>query len=755
MEKKPFLKIYTKITQHLGRSNVAVKIIVPFVLFTIGIVWIVGPMSRSWIVKEIEQSAASHLQDNDRTVTTLLAERERNLIKYAKVLTSSHTLGKLAEKGNRERLRIELLPYKASLKLDIIEILNTEGKIMLNASGPFPENTNLADIVLVKNGLMEMEMADLIETPSGWALCAVAATRSPSKVNGLLMIGTYFDNASLNKIKRDTEDAEITIYVNDKVIATTLKGPNNKPLRNQTINAKAKKQVLQQVKTVIRNEEINGTHYQASYTPLILHQQEVGILSVRRSIESVVAAKARVTGQTTLLALLIILTMAIIGYTIVRGITNRIAELALATDHIAQGDFDQKIQVRSEDEIGKLARSFSRMVENLRIEKRRVKSRTEALTKMVAELTSLYKISQTLMSSTTEPRVLLDKILASAVQLLNADAASVMLIDKKTRELRIMVARGLSKDVIAKTRLKLGEGISGWVAKEGKPLLIIDGESSLIKAMPPSKKKINAAISTPIKIKDTVVGVINVSDTRSSATFTEDDMKLLSTFSAQAAASIENARLFEVLRKTYLDTVKALAEAIEAKDPYTRGHSDKVAAYAVAISKRLNLSDEFVRGIETAAFLHDIGKIGINDIILQKPGKLTKQEMDIIRSHPQISMKIIADIDFPWAVIAAIHQHHERYDGNGYPNGLKGKEIELGGRILNVADAFEAMTSDRPYRSALSVDGAIRELKRCSGTQFDPKIVKTFLAILREQGIIDEQATRGRDPALIDKRSKS
>jgi len=209
--------------------------------------------------------------------------------------------------------------------------------------------------------------------------------------------------------------------------------------------------------------------------------------------------------------------------------------------------------------------------------------------------------------------------------------------------------------------------------------------------------------------------------------------------SAQSAAYIDNRKLIESLRESYIATVRALAEAVDAKDQYTRGHSTRVAAYAVAIARELGLSDEEIEGIETAAYLHDVGKIGISDRILLKPGKLTLQEMEAVRNHPKIGAKILSPINFPWEIVPIIFQHHERYSGGGYPNKLSYEEIHIGARILVVADSYEAMTSERPYRSALSQQTAIEELKKCSGTQFDPVIVEAFLKIL-ERGFDEELA---------------
>lgn len=179
-----------------------------------------------------------------------------------------------------------------------------------------------------------------------------------------------------------------------------------------------------------------------------------------------------------------------------------------------------------------------------------------------------------------------------------------------------------------------------------------------------------------------------------------------------------------------LETIKSLALALEARDPYTLGHSEQVTAYSVAIAERMKLSREEIERIREAGLLHDIGKIGITDAILLKPDRLTAEEYDKIKEHPEIGKRILAPVRSLADKIPFIYYHHERYDGKGYPEGLKGEKIPLGARIIAVADTFQAMTSDRPYRKALSRQIAIDELNHNKGTQFDPKIVDEFLAIV-------------------------
>lgn len=196
-------------------------------------------------------------------------------------------------------------------------------------------------------------------------------------------------------------------------------------------------------------------------------------------------------------------------------------------------------------------------------------------------------------------------------------------------------------------------------------------------------------------------------------------------------------KLYHDMQSAYMATVKALAQAIDAKDHYTHSHSEHVTKYAVAVAKEMEFSPRELDVLREACQLHDLGKIGIHDYILSKSDKLTEKEWDEIRLHSLRGAEILEPLTFLDGVITLVRQHHERYDGTGYPNGLKGEEIELGARIIAVADAFDAMISERPYRKAYSKEYAVSKLKENSDTQFDAKVVKVFLKVLKKQsGII-------------------
>jgi putative nucleotidyltransferase with HDIG domain len=189
------------------------------------------------------------------------------------------------------------------------------------------------------------------------------------------------------------------------------------------------------------------------------------------------------------------------------------------------------------------------------------------------------------------------------------------------------------------------------------------------------------------------------------------------------AALSENEQLLERTKRAYLSTITSLARTIEAKDPYTGGHTERVAEYALMLAGQLGFTDEELQAVEVGAVIHDIGKIGIPDRILLKPGRLDSDEFAEMRRHPEISSYILDELELPEVVRDMARNHHERYDGKGYPDGLKGDQIPLAARILTVADAFDAMTSDRPYRRALSHEVAAAEIRRNAGTQFCPHVV--------------------------------
>ena len=236
---------------------------------------------------------------------------------------------------------------------------------------------------------------------------------------------------------------------------------------------------------------------------------------------------------------------------------------------------------------------------------------------------------------------------------------------------------------------------------------------------------LQSLIAVPLRMKQRLLGWISVASFTKGRRFDEGQRKLLSIVGSRAAAAIENARLYEDLRATFQQTIEGLAKAIDKMDRYTSGHSDRVATYAMYLARRLGLPPEQVEIVRQSALMHDIGKIGCV-LNLNKPGKLSQDEYEVFKKHPGYGRDILEPIRFLHPLIPGVHLHHERWDGRGYPLGLRGQDVPLIARIISVADTYDAMTSDRAYRRALPHEVAVSEIERCSGTQFDPEVAHSF-----------------------------
>ncbi|MBI4691594.1 MAG: HD domain-containing protein [Nitrospirae bacterium] len=237
---------------------------------------------------------------------------------------------------------------------------------------------------------------------------------------------------------------------------------------------------------------------------------------------------------------------------------------------------------------------------------------------------------------------------------------------------------------------------------------------------------LSSVMFVPLKVKDKVVGAVKLGS-RSPMEYSAQDLKIFAALASQAAVAIENARLYENLKDTFLTTVHTLAETIEKRDPCTGGHTKRVMDNSLAIGRMIGLSDAELHRLKLTAILHDIGKIGVRDNVLLKNGKLTDEEFEEIKKHTIYGEEILSYIKHFKDVIVGVRNHHERFDGKGYPDGLEGGDIDITARIIAIADTFDAMTTDRPYRKGLSLEVAFEELKRCSGSQFDPQLVDAFI----------------------------
>lgn len=350
------------------------------------------------------------------------------------------------------------------------------------------------------------------------------------------------------------------------------------------------------------------------------------------------------------------------------------------------------------------------------------------LDRNVKQLTTLAEIGM-LLNSSLDQKVIRKMAMEAITRLMKAEVGSLLLVDDEKKELYFEVALGEKGDKVKEIRLKIGEGFAGWVAEHGEPLLIQDAKND-----PRFYKSLDEKIGfttknmvcVPVKVKEKVIGVLQAIN-KIEGIFTEDDMKFFQLFSNQVAIALDNARLYEEIRGTFFATAESFAEVIEKRDPYTGGHTKRVVSYSIAIAKYLNLLPQEMEILKLSAILHDIGKIGIEDRVLKKPEKLDIEELKLMKMHPTMGAEIMQHIKSLNDLLPGMLYHHERIDGKGYPYGLKDRNIPLIARIIAVADAYDAMTTDRPYRKRLSNQIAIDEIKKETGLQFDKEVTEAFL----------------------------
>ena len=245
-----------------------------------------------------------------------------------------------------------------------------------------------------------------------------------------------------------------------------------------------------------------------------------------------------------------------------------------------------------------------------------------------------------------------------------------------------------------------------------------------------------STISVPLHRGDRQLGTLRIVRNNGQPDYRGEEGQLLALFGAQIAIALENAVAYRDLSELNLAAITALVTAVETRDAYTGGHSDRIAKHATRLARRLKLGPSLVEDIRIAALLHDIGKIGVSDLVLNKPGTLTHEEFEQVKRHPGIGAQIVGAMKPLQNIVPLIYHHHEQHDGSGYPEGLDGESIPLGARIIAVVDAFEAMTSDRAYRSALQLDESVRRLREGAGKQWDATLVEEFLRLVRHGTVV-------------------
>jgi response regulator RpfG family c-di-GMP phosphodiesterase len=370
------------------------------------------------------------------------------------------------------------------------------------------------------------------------------------------------------------------------------------------------------------------------------------------------------------------------------------------------------------------------------------RQRLQAENIRLREALTIYKVSEAIALSPDIEHVL-DVVLRAALDEVKADVATLHLRDPRSDKYEERV-KIVTDDAPRRGLPSPAFGVMLEQFAQGTPILAHGGKAGRFFTEDRAASELASFAAVPLQVRSTMVGVLNVFSFTPGKKFDEGHRKMLSVLASRCASAIDNARLYgellasndsltranQSLEEMFQQTVAGFAQALEESDLYTRGHSERVAVYSEILARGLTLPETEVRRIVQAGVMHDVGKIGVRYDMLNKPGKLTPEEVAVFRQHPEKGKRILEPVPCLHGLIDGCWCHHEWFDGGGYPRGLRGHDIPLVGRVVAIADAYDAMTSDRAYRRALPHEVAIGEIERCAGTQFDPELADAFVRLV-------------------------
>ncbi len=353
------------------------------------------------------------------------------------------------------------------------------------------------------------------------------------------------------------------------------------------------------------------------------------------------------------------------------------------------------------------------------------------------ELARLYALVDMgkVINSSLDLTTVLNEVMDTIISLTGAERGFLML-SNRTGVLEFRVARNMARETLEEEEFSISSTIANRVAEQGEPVLTTNAQEDprFTGQHSVAIYNLRSILCVPLKVKGQVTGVIYADNRIRSGAFTQRDLNILTAFANQAAVAIENARLFNDLQRSNFElaqaydiTLEGWARALELRDQETEGHTRRVTELTVRLAKGMGFEGEELNHIRRGALLHDIGKMGIPDRILLKPGKLTPEEQEIMKKHPVYAYEMLEPIEKLRPALYIPHRHHEKWDGTGYPDGLKGRDIPLPARIFAIVDVWDALRSNRPYRESWSVEKVRTHLREQSGTHFDPVVVDAFL----------------------------
>jgi HD-GYP domain-containing protein (c-di-GMP phosphodiesterase class II) len=457
-------------------------------------------------------------------------------------------------------------------------------------------------------------------------------------------------------------------------------------------------------------------------------------VAIEFPLRQVLEPSTRTLQHLALVAIALMLVGAYISWRAGAALTHPIAELVAATKDIRAGDYSTRVRPGRRDELGELARQFNEMAAAV------AGSQTEA-GQQLERIRSLRAIDLAILGS-TDLKLALKTVVAETRDRLRVDVASVMLFNPETFMIEMAACVGMTTSEMPRFRVRLGEGVTGRAALERQTVCFPDLTREAPQDLSPLavREGLRALYLVPLIAKGQLVGLLGVGH-RTALEPKQEWLDFLEALAGQAAMAIDSSKSFEALQRSHLElalaydtTIEGWSRALDLRDKETEGHTQRVAAATVKMARLAGMSETELVHARRGALLHDIGKMGIPDAVLLKPGPLTAEEWVLMRKHPTFALELLSPIPYLRPALDIPYAHHEKWDGSGYPRGLRGAEIPWAARLFAVVDVWDALRSDRPYRKGWDHERICAHLRGQAGKHFDPMALELFFRMVHDSG---------------------
>ncbi len=687
-------------------------------------------------------------QDALRLVRIVVAEQEESMKGVKQLLVALAQLPELKEgdPAAYQSLFNELMaqyPFYSALSISTLD-----GEVVCSVP-PITAPTNFSDRSWFQQ-VLQTNTTVVSEYVIGWisdkSIIVVAHPVINTSNNTVAIISIGLDLSWLNQIITDAElppNSAYTVIDPSGTVLARYPDPEDWVGENVSDELFTSEILSTNSAGVLEAKGIDGVERVYAFAPIENDSSPSSYISI--GIPSEIAySDANEVLVTNLigLALVSVLVSATVWLISERLILRRVKALKMAIKQIETGDLSARTGLPHEDdEIGNLARSFDKMGEALQEREIEVKRSAEQIMHQLISLNALRNIDMAITSS-IDLRVTLNVLLDEVTKTLEVDAACVLLFDPYTQTLECSVRRGFKTGALQKTRLQLGESFAGRSALERQIEIIHNLKETERDGFQKSPQfpmeGFVSYVAAPLVAKGQIKGVLELFQ-RTHLEPNQEWLDFLGSLAMQAAIAIDNAALFDNLQQANINLINAYdttldgwSQALDLRDRETEGHTKRVTGITLKLAHAMGIKSEELLHMRRGAMLHDIGKMGIPDNILHKPDQLTEEEWETMREHPAIAFRLLSPIKYLQPALDIPYCHHEKWDGSGYPRGLKGDQIPLAARIFAIADVWDALRSDRPYRKAWDEKKTLTYIQEQSGIHFDPKVVEAFFELYRQ-----------------------